>query len=149
MTFAQIPAGAAVFLDANSLVYHFTNDPKYGVASTQLVQQIEQGALSGFTSTDVLTDVAHRLMTLEAIAMNGWPLRQHRGTSAQASPCHPDVDRFSAGDLVLAPNEHSGDSHNATAPGSCDTGKPAVRTPHRRRSGCRGHASPRSHPPRQ
>ena len=43
MTFDQIPAGTAVFLDANSLVYHFTNDPRYGVASTRLVQQIEQG----------------------------------------------------------------------------------------------------------
>jgi predicted nucleic acid-binding protein len=73
MTFGQIPAGVAVFLDANSLVYHFTNDPKYGVASTQLVHQVGQGALSGFTSTDVLADVAHRLMTLEAIAVHGWP----------------------------------------------------------------------------
>jgi hypothetical protein len=27
MTFAQIPAAAAVFLDANTLVYHFTNHP--------------------------------------------------------------------------------------------------------------------------
>ena len=35
MTFDQIPAGAAVFLDANSLVYHFTNDPVYGAASTR------------------------------------------------------------------------------------------------------------------
>jgi predicted nucleic acid-binding protein len=73
MTFDQVPAGAAVFLDANSLVYHFTNDPKYGVASTRLVHLIEQGALCGFTSTDVLADVAHRVMTLEAIAVNGWP----------------------------------------------------------------------------
>ena len=26
MTFAQISPGAAVFLDANSLIYHFTSD---------------------------------------------------------------------------------------------------------------------------
>ena len=45
MTFGQIPVGARVFLDANSLVYHFTNDPKYGVACTRLVQQVERGAL--------------------------------------------------------------------------------------------------------
>src|SRR5262249_18415525 len=73
MTFDQIPAGVAVFLDANSLVYHFTNGPMYGAASTRSVHEVEQGAVSGFTSTDVLTDVAHRLMTLEAIAVNGWP----------------------------------------------------------------------------
>ena len=73
MTFAQIPAGVEIFLDANSLVYHFTNDPKYGVACTRLAHQVEQGVLVGFTSTDVLGDVAHRLMTLEAVARHGWP----------------------------------------------------------------------------
>ncbi len=73
MNFDQVPAGSAVFLDANALVYHFTNDPKYGAASTRLVHLIEQGAVYGFTSTDVLADVAHRVMTLEAIAVNGWP----------------------------------------------------------------------------
>jgi hypothetical protein len=34
MTFAQIPAGAAVFLDANTIVYHFAADPIYGAACT-------------------------------------------------------------------------------------------------------------------
>ena len=70
------------------LVYHFTNDPKYGVASTRLVQQIEQGALSGFTSTDVLADVAHRLMTLEAIAINGWP---YAGIAARLRKHHRSI----------------------------------------------------------
>jgi hypothetical protein len=37
MTFAQIPPGSAVFLDANSFIYHFTNDARYGAACTQLV----------------------------------------------------------------------------------------------------------------
>ncbi len=91
MTFDQIPAGVAVFLDANSLVYHFTNDPKYGVASTRLVHQIEQGALSGFTSTDVLADVAHRLMTLEAIAVHGWP---YAGIAARLRKHHPSISKL-------------------------------------------------------
>ena len=73
MTFADIPAGAAVYLDANSLVYHFTSEPKYGAACTQLVKQIELKQLHGFTSTHVVGDVCHRLMTLEAIDMLGWP----------------------------------------------------------------------------
>lgn len=30
MTFGGIPAAATIFLDANILIYHFTNDPKYG-----------------------------------------------------------------------------------------------------------------------
>ena len=91
MTFDQIPAGMAVFLDANSLVYHFTNDPKYGVASNRLVHQIEQGALSGFTSTDVLGDVAHRLMTLEAIAVNGWP---YAGIAARLRKHHHSISKL-------------------------------------------------------
>ncbi len=57
----------------------------YGPSSTQLVKRIEQREVQGFTSTHVLTDVAHRLMTLEAIKVFGWPaaqiavrLRRHR-----------------------------------------------------------------------
>jgi predicted nucleic acid-binding protein len=88
VTFDQIPAGTAVFLDANSLVYHFTNDPRYGVASTRFVRQIEQGALAGFTSTDVLADVAHRLMTLEAIGVNGWP---YAGIAARLRKHHHSI----------------------------------------------------------
>lgn len=86
MTFDQIPAGARLFLDANALVYHFTNDPKFGLACNKLLKQIEQGSITASTSGDVLGDVAHRLMTIEAIVLNGWPqagiaarLRKHRG----------------------------------------------------------------------
>ncbi|HBI44772.1 MAG TPA: hypothetical protein DDY78_18250 [Planctomycetales bacterium] len=86
MTFAQIPMGAAIFLDANSLIYHFMSDPKYGPACTQLVQRVEHQQVRGFASSHVLADVAHRLMTLEAIKLFGWPiagiaarLRKHRG----------------------------------------------------------------------
>jgi predicted nucleic acid-binding protein len=74
MTFAHIPAGVAVFLDANPLIYHFANDPKYGAACTQLVERVELQHLAGFTTAHVLGDVAHRLMTLEAIDRFGWPL---------------------------------------------------------------------------
>jgi hypothetical protein len=41
MTFAQIPAGSVLFVDANTLIYHFTGDPKHGPACTHLVQRIE------------------------------------------------------------------------------------------------------------
>ena len=85
MTFAQIPSGVAIFLDANTLIYHFANEPKYGPACTQLVKRIEERELRGFTSTHALADVAHRLMTLEAINLFGWSpariavqLRRHR-----------------------------------------------------------------------
>jgi predicted nucleic acid-binding protein len=84
MTFANIPPGAAIFLDANTLVYHFGNDPKYGSACTQLLKRVELRQLQGFTWAHALADVAHRLMTLEAISLLAWPqtrvaarLRQH------------------------------------------------------------------------
>jgi len=42
MTFAQIPTRAAIFLDSNTLVYHFANHANFGAACTQLVKRIEQ-----------------------------------------------------------------------------------------------------------
>src|SRR5437660_1381150 len=74
MTFADLAVGDDVFLDANGLVYHFAPHPILGPASTQLVQQIEQGVLAGFTSTHILTEMAHRLMVFEASALPGWTL---------------------------------------------------------------------------
>jgi hypothetical protein len=32
MTFANLAAGEAIFLDANPFVYHFVSDPRYGAA---------------------------------------------------------------------------------------------------------------------
>ena len=88
MTFAAIPAGVAIFLDANPLIYHFTNDAQYGAACTQLLKQVEQHQLQGFTSAHVLGDVAHRLMTLEAIQLFGWP---HAGIAARLRKHHGEI----------------------------------------------------------
>lgn len=92
MTFAGIPSGASVFFDANSLVYHFTNDSKYGAACTQLVERAELQQVHGFTSTHVQADVAHRIMTIQAIQKMSWPvagiaarLRKHHSEIAQLS----------------------------------------------------------------
>ena len=38
------------------------------------MDRISQGEISAFTSTHVLTNVAHRLMTLEAADKYGWPI---------------------------------------------------------------------------
>jgi predicted nucleic acid-binding protein len=91
MTFAHIPPGVGVFFDANTLVYHFTNEPKFGAASTELIKRVEQGELQGFTSTHVLADVAHRLMTLEAINALGWaPTR----VAAQLRRHHQEIPKL-------------------------------------------------------
>ena len=73
MTFADIPAAAAIFLDANVFVYHFEPHVAYGAACTDLLERVEHQQLSGFTSAHVLSEVGHRLMALEAMKAFGWP----------------------------------------------------------------------------
>jgi predicted nucleic acid-binding protein len=86
MTFADLLGGEAIFLDANTLIYHFTNHPRYGPPCTALFERIELKELRGFTSSHCLADVAHRVMTIEAMSRLGWPvsrlaarLKKHRG----------------------------------------------------------------------
>jgi predicted nucleic acid-binding protein len=67
------PRGAAVFIDANPFVYYFEPDPALGSACGALLQRVENGDIEGYTSAQVLNDVAHRLMTLEAMKLFGWP----------------------------------------------------------------------------
>ena len=66
MTFADLQAGDVVFVDANTLIYHCTIDPVYGGACTNLLDQIGLSVITGFTSTHILSEVAHRLKALEA-----------------------------------------------------------------------------------
>jgi hypothetical protein len=40
MTFADLALGASVFLDANTLLYHFTADAQFGAACTDLVERM-------------------------------------------------------------------------------------------------------------
>lgn len=74
MTFANIQSGAAIFIDANIWVYHLTGQPGLGASCAELLKRIEQQDISGFTSTHILTEVAHRLMLIEASTAFGWPL---------------------------------------------------------------------------
>ena len=82
--FNQMVSGESVFLDANTLVYHFQPHPIHGQACGQLFSRIDQQDLLGYTSTHVLSELAHRLMMVEASALPGWTaskiklrLRQH------------------------------------------------------------------------
>ena len=71
MTLADLVNGESVFLDANILVYHFAPHPTFGPACNDLVRRVENLALLGYTSTAVLSDVAHHLMTFEASPVFG------------------------------------------------------------------------------
>jgi predicted nucleic acid-binding protein len=74
MTFADLVAGDALFVDANTFLYHSSPDPVLGPPCAQLLQRIENQELLGFTSLHLLGEVAHKMMTLEASARFGWPL---------------------------------------------------------------------------
>src|SRR6266852_4549278 len=73
MTFEDIAASQAVFLDANTFLYYFTAHFRYGSDCQKLIVRIEKEDIAGFTSAHVLTEVVHRLMTIEACQRFGWP----------------------------------------------------------------------------
>ena len=66
MIFSDLAGGDQVFLDSNTLVYHFGPHPVLGQSCNQLIQRIEGQDLLAFTSTHVLSEVAHRPRSLSA-----------------------------------------------------------------------------------
>ena len=50
MTFADLQQGDAVFIDANTFIYHFTPDPVLGSPCSQLLQRVENQELIGSTT---------------------------------------------------------------------------------------------------
>ena len=73
MTFTDIPQGASVFIDANTLIYHLAPDPDFRPACQDLLERCARQELAGFTSAHLVSNVAHRIMTLEAMDRFGWP----------------------------------------------------------------------------
>ncbi len=73
MTFADLVKGDSLFVDANTIIYHCTIDPIWGPACTDLLDRIGLGEITAFTSTHILLEVCHRLMTLEAARQLGKP----------------------------------------------------------------------------
>lgn len=72
MTFLDLSAGADVFVDANVFLHHFGPDPQYGPPSTDLLLRIKRKEIAGFTSTHIVGEIAHRMMTIEAMKRLGW-----------------------------------------------------------------------------
>lgn len=103
MIFADIPAGASVFIDANTFVYHFTPHPILQPVCSALLARIAQRDVFAVSSTHVLNDVAHRVMTTEAVAKFGWPvagiaqrLRKHPADIMQLSLFRRAIDDIHA-----------------------------------------------------
>jgi len=72
MTYAQVPAGAAVFVDSSVFIHHFEPNPLFGPGSTDFLERIENKEIDGVTTTHIISEVAHRLMTIEALQTFGW-----------------------------------------------------------------------------
>jgi predicted nucleic acid-binding protein len=75
MTFDALLPGQAIFVDGNILIYYFTAHYRYGASCKKLLDRIENKEIGGFTSAAVLTEIVHRLMTIEACQRFGWPVR--------------------------------------------------------------------------
>lgn len=120
MTFDDILSGTAVFVDANSLVYAVTADPRFGLPCKRLLERIDNQDIPGFTSAHVLSEMAHRAMTLEAAArfnrplagMANW-LRRHPAEVQQLTRHRQAIDEVRAGKVHVLPVEGSDVSHAA------------------------------------
>jgi predicted nucleic acid-binding protein len=83
--FADLIDGQTVFLDANPLIDHFSANPRTGPESQSLLARIANQELTAITSTHILGEMAHRLMSIEACAKFGWPYQ----SIAQRLAKHP------------------------------------------------------------
>ena len=72
MIYADLPAGATVFVDASPFIHHFEPNAVFGPASTEFLERIENQEIDGVATTHVISEVAHRLMTIEAMQSFGW-----------------------------------------------------------------------------
>jgi predicted nucleic acid-binding protein len=61
----DVPSGARVFIGSTILIYHAT---AVSVQRRDLLERCESGDVAGVSSVIVLAEVAHRLMTIEAVA---------------------------------------------------------------------------------
>jgi predicted nucleic acid-binding protein len=110
MTFDTIPAGTAVFIDANIFIYAVTADPRYGPTCEKLLQRVENKEITGYTSSHVLAEMAHRLMTIEAASslgrslsgMANW-LKRHPAEVRQLSRYRQAIDDLAAVPITILP----------------------------------------------
>jgi predicted nucleic acid-binding protein len=110
MNFAAIPAGVAVFLDANTLLNYFTAHAALGPPCRALLERVENRDIQGITSSHVLGEVTHRLMTVEACARFGWPnqgialrLRNHPAEVQQLDRYRQALDEITLFGIQVLP----------------------------------------------
>jgi predicted nucleic acid-binding protein len=149
MIFADLVAGDAIFVDANAFIYHFAPDPLLEPPCSQLLQRIENRELEGFTSLHLLSEVAHKLMALEASTLLGWSLT---GMANRLRRYPAEVQRLTAFRRSIRANRIKSDSsagNSAVHAGGRDGYQSAERLAHERRPDRGFDACQRPEPPRQ
>jgi predicted nucleic acid-binding protein len=64
MTLEQVPSDHMILIDANILIYHFTEQ---SLSCSKLLRRCQDSRVSGFTSAVNMAEMLHRLMIAEAI----------------------------------------------------------------------------------
>ncbi|MCL4537102.1 MAG: type II toxin-antitoxin system VapC family toxin [Nitrospirae bacterium] len=64
MNLSTIESGTEIFIDANIFIYHFTGASN---ECSEFLSRCEQGDIHGLTSVNVILEVLHRLMMIEAV----------------------------------------------------------------------------------
>lgn len=62
---SELPSGSRVFIDANIFVYHVTG---MSAQASEFLARCERGEIWGVISTNILLEILHRLMIIEARA---------------------------------------------------------------------------------
>ena len=75
-SFAEIPQGSVVCVDANVLAYHFIEIDQLTVASTALLKRGLRKELTLVTTPQIVSDVIHRIMLYEAQQQLDMPSNQ-------------------------------------------------------------------------
>src|ERR1700686_800369 len=119
MRLADLVAGTTVFVDANILVYALANHPTYGLSCDVFLDRVENQEIVAITSTHVLGEVVHRMMTIEASNRFGWPmqgianrLRRHPNEVRQLTRARQALDEIRTARVSFVP---IGSAHVLTA----------------------------------
>src|SRR5262249_49463502 len=96
-----VPSGVRILVDSNILVYHFQPHPVFGPMCNRLMERIERQDLEALTFPNLLGELAHRLMLIEAAALPGWVggktlnrLKQQPGVIQGLTSFQAAVDAF-------------------------------------------------------
>lgn len=117
MTLDRIPSGARVFVDSTIFVYHFT---RASLDCRRCLERCERGDIKGVTSALVLSEVAHRLMMIEArsrgLVSPGnlvRKLRERPDVVRQLHVYQDQVEQIALMGIEVAPLEHRDLLHSA------------------------------------